>query len=290
MPRPIYNRLNGILFVTASAIGFGCLGIFGKIAYASGASPTTVLWLRFTLAGGFLAPLMFRQRLPWPRGRDLAILVLLGAIGYVGQAYCYFSALRYADAGFVTLLLYLYPALVALGAAILGRKHLSPGNIAAIAVALGGVALTVGDAFSGSWTGIGFALAAACIYSAYILAGEGVGQRVAAIPAATVIMLAAATVYAGLVLTEGVQWPGTALGWGAIIGMALLSTVIGIVCFLAGMKRLGAGDAATLSTLEPVVTLLLAALILGEGLTLKQFSGAGLILSAVVALSRSKSA
>ena len=56
------------------------------------------------------------------------------------------------------------------------------------------------------------------------------------------------------------------------------------------MKRLGAGDAATLSTLEPVVTLLLAALILGEGLTLKQLSGAGLILSAVVALSRSKTA
>src|SRR6185369_16805694 len=117
-------RLSGALFVAASAIGFGALGIFGKVAFASGASTTTVLFLRFLTAGAFMAVAMLALRLPWPRGKDLRILAAMGAIGYVGQAFCYFSALRYTSAGLTALLLYLYPSLVALASAALGRQRL----------------------------------------------------------------------------------------------------------------------------------------------------------------------
>lgn len=59
-----------------------------------------------------------------------------------------------------------------------------------------------------------------------------------------------------------------------------------MVSFFAGLARLGAADAATLSTLEPVVTIVLAALFLGEPLTLQQLAGGAIILSAGVWLAR----
>src|SRR5262245_4510081 len=109
-------RLAGAAFVATSAAAFGALGIFGKIAFAAGASIGTVLFLRFLVAGALMTGLMAILRMPWPRGRDLMILGAMGGIGYVGQAFCYFSALRYASAGLTAILLYLYPALVTLAA------------------------------------------------------------------------------------------------------------------------------------------------------------------------------
>ncbi|WP_084201319.1 DMT family transporter [Geobacter pickeringii] len=279
-------RLAGAAFVVVSAVGFGALGIFGKVAFAAGASTAVVLFLRFLVAGVLMAALMGALRLPWPRGRDLWILGGMGAVGYVGQAFCYFSALRYASAGLTALLLYLYPALVTLASAALGRQRLTPLKVAAVAASLGGIILTVSDGLAGSPAGIAFGAGAAVIYTGYILVGERVSRRTGAIPAATVIMLAAAVVYGAAVAWEGARWPAGIAGWGAVAAIALFSTVVAMVGFFAGMQRLGAADASTLSTLEPVVTLLLAALFLGESLGATEMAGAVLVLGAVVALAR----
>ena len=72
----------------------------------------------------------------------------------------------------------------------------------------------------------------------------------------------------------------------AVLGIALVSTVIAMVGFFAGIKRLGAADAATLSTLEPVVTFVLAAVFLDEPVTLLQTAGGAIVLGAVIALAR----
>jgi len=275
--------------VAASATGFGALGVLGKVAFASGASTAAVLFLRFLIAGALMSLVMGGARLPWPRGRDLVILVAMGGIGYVGQAFCYFSALRHASAGLTALLLYLYPAFVTLAAAALGRQRLTPLKAGAVAAAMAGIMLTVSDGLSGTPAGIAFGAGAAVIYTGYILVGEQVSRRTGVIPAATVIMLAAAAVFGAALLLEGGNWPESPVGWGAVAGIAILATVVPMVGFFAGMQRLGATDAATLSTLEPVVTLLLAAIFLGETLGKVELAGASLVLGAVVALARSGS-
>lgn len=282
------QQLAGAAFVTVSAIGFGAMGIFGKVAFAAGASTATVLFLRFAVAGTLMAALMGALRLQWPRGRDLGILVAMGAVGYVGQAYCYFSSLRQASAGLTALLLYLYPALVTLASAALGRQRLTPLKTAAVATSLTGIVLTVADGLAGTPAGIAFGAGAAVIYTGYILVGERVTRRTGAIPAATVIMLAAAAVYGGALVWEGARWPSDAAGWGAVTAIALFSTVVAMVGFFAGMERLGAADAATLSTLEPVVTLVLAAVLLGESMGPLQLAGAAMVLGAVVTLARAE--
>jgi drug/metabolite transporter (DMT)-like permease len=68
----------------------------------------------------------------------------------------------------------------------------------------------------------------------------------------------------------------------------LIATVIPVATFLAGLKRIGPTDASMLSTLEPVVTVLLAALLFQEKLQPITLLGGGLILAAVILLTRSE--
>lgn len=76
--------------------------------------------------------------------------------------------------------------------------------------------------------------------------------------------------------------------WLAVAAMTLIATVIAVVTFLAGLKLIGPMDASILSALEPVDTILLAAMLFGEILQPVTLLGGGLILAAVLLLTRSK--
>jgi len=94
--------------------------------------------------------------------------------------------------------------------------------------------------------------------------------------------------YSVIALFQGPSFPTTALGWGAIVSIALISTVLAIVTFFAGLERVGPTNASTLSTFEPLVTVLLAMLFLHETIVPLQIIGGGLILAAVILLARSE--
>lgn len=280
------ERWQGVAWVVLSAAGFGAMAIFAKLAYRDGVSLTTMLALRFTIAGMLLSIWGSLHHMRWPQGRDLLLLIAMGGIGYVGQAYCYFEALRHASAGLVGLLLYLYPAIVTLMSVLLYRRKIGTGRAWAVTAALAGTALTVGGDVDSAWLGIALGIGAALIYSVYILVGEGVMQRVAPLPAATVVMLSAATVYAGAAGHEGVVLPASSSGWLAVGAIAVFSTLLAILGFFKGLEKLGAPDASTVSTLEPLITIALAVVVLGETVTSLQMAGGGLILAAVIYLAR----
>jgi drug/metabolite transporter (DMT)-like permease len=262
------------------------MAIFARLAYGDGASVATGLFLRFTLAGGLLALWGLRLGVRWPRGRDLALLVAMGGIGYFGQAYCYFSALRFASAGMVALLLYLYPAIVTVLSVLLGRQPIGAARMLAVGVALAGTALAVGGDLHSEPAGIALGIGAALIYSIYILVGEGVMARVSPMPATTVVVLSAAMVYGAASASAGFAWPQSFTGWASVLAIAVFSTLLAILGFFKGLEKLGAADASALSTLEPLVTVVLAAAVLGESATVTQLAGGGLILAAVVYLAR----
>jgi drug/metabolite transporter (DMT)-like permease len=283
------RRLQGLLLVALSGASFGALGLFGRLAYAAGADVPTALFLRFGLAGLVLLAVMLARRERFARGRVLLALVLLGAVGYVSESLAYFGALTLAPAGLVALLLYLYPALVALLSVWVERERLARGKLLAIALAFGGTCLTLDLQAAGGATrplGIALGVLSALIYALYILASARVLRHAGALGASTVIVLSAAAVYAGIVLARGPAWPQTPAGWGAIAGLSLLGTVVAVLALLAGMARVGAVSAALLSTLEPLVAVVLGALFLGERLSAAQGVGGACILAAVVLLAR----
>lgn len=281
------KKLTGILLIAISAASFGTLAIFGRFLYADGLDTFTMLFLRFGIAASIMTVILILRREPFPRGRVLALLIGMGALGYVGQSFSYLSAIKYASAGLVALLLYLYPMFVFILSVIFLREKVTWVKVAALALGLVGTALTVGPA-GGQFLGIFFAITAAVVYSVYIIVGTDVMRHVSAVQSSVVIFASAGAVYGMLTAVNGAHFPASSSGWWFMAGIVLLATVIPVVTFLAGLERIGPTNAAMLSTLEPVVTVLLAAWLFAERLEPITLVGGALILVAVVLLTRNE--
>lgn len=261
------------------------MAIFARVASAGGANVPGILLARFVVAGALLAAVMVATRRPWPRGRPLLVAIGMGAVGYVGQAACYFAALDRASAGLVALLLYAYPTLVVLLSAAILHERLTPRRVALLAASFAGLALMLGGGH-GTPTGIALGLSAAAFYSVYILVGARELRGTDALASTTVVCLSAAATLALTAAFTGPRFPGAPFGWAAIGAIAVVSTVVAILTFFAGLKRVGPSTASIVSTLEPVVTVALAWFVLGESLGVSQLAGGAIVLASAVILAR----
>ena len=91
-----------------------------------------------------------------------------------------------------------------------------------------------------------------------------------------IVLLAVAVVFGELSLGGGTR------GAMLVIVLAVASTALPITLFLVGIRHVGAGRAAIISTIEPVVTVVSAAVVLGERVGLLQGIGGALILTAIL--------
>lgn len=278
------NQLRGIVLVLVSATAFGAMAIFAQGAYGSGVGILTLLFLRFGVATIALQGITRWSGFALPQGRNLKILIAIGSIAFVGQALCFFGALTLIPAGLVGLLLYLYPTLVVVFNLLLGQESVTRPKLLALASATLGIVLMAGLTPGANPLGVALGLGAAVIYAIYVMVGSHVLRQEAAIPACTVMVSSAAVVFGVLVAIQGPQWPTTGLGWGAALAIGLVSTTLSIVTLLLGIQAIGPVSASTLSTFEPVVTLVLAAVFLQEPIGLFQGLGGVLVLAAVIIL------
>ena len=279
------NFRGGVALVLLSACAFGSMAIFARAAFAAGANVPGLLAGRFAIAGIALAAVMVATGRPFPRGRPLHFAIGMGGIGYVGQAACFFTALHYASSGLVALLLYAYPTLVViLSAAFLGQR-LTARRIALLAASFAGLALMLGGG-TGTPTGILLGLAAAGIYSVYILVGARELSGTDAMASTTVICLSAAGTLAIASLVVDTRLPATAWGWGAVAALGIVGGVVAILAFFAGLKRVGPSTASVVSTFEPVFTAALAWIVLGETLSGAQLAGGALVVATAAMLAR----
>jgi drug/metabolite transporter (DMT)-like permease len=268
------------------------MAVFGKLAYGEGATVGTVLAVRFALAAALFWGLVLarggaRELRALARG-DVAIGLGLGACGYAIQSGCYFAALQRIDASLLSLVLYSFPAMVAIAAVALDRERLDRRRLAALALASGGLVLVVAGAGAGALDalGVGLGLAAALVYSTYILVSDGiVGRMSPTLLAALVCSGATVSLTAGSAVLGDLH-PGALTGaaWGWLACLAAVSTVAAISLFFAGLERVGPTTASILATIEPLVTVLLAFLVFAETLGALQLAGGALVLATVLTL------
>jgi drug/metabolite transporter (DMT)-like permease len=293
-PPAARTRLVGAGLLAVSGAGFATLAILAKLAYAEGLVLTEILTLRFGGAAALLIGylLMRRPRRLLDGGRRVWALFLLGALGYAVQASLFVGALQRIPASISALVLYSYPAFVALLAWRVHRRVPMPMERIAMGLALAGVVLTIGplgpldplDRLDGP--GVGMALASAGWYAGYILVSDRVTRGAGSLVSTAWITLGAFVSFtvAGA-LVGGLPGRLSPAAAAIMLAMVVFSTILPIGTFLAGLRRVGPTAAALLSTLEPVFTVVLAALLLGEGLSALQLLGGGLVLAAVVLLS-----
>lgn len=279
------SRKYAVALVLLSTVGFGSMAMFAKIAYASGITPTMLLALRFALAAAILAPVVWLKRTPLPRGRVLAGFGLMGAL-YTAQSQCYFTALMHASSGLVALLLYVYPVLVTILAMLFGWEKLNRRTFVLLAIAVGGLAITLGGNLEGEPLGVLLGLLAAGVYAVYILIGGRLTLGTDPLAATLIVLMAAALGNGTLALASGAALPSGTSTWLAILAIALFSTVIAIAAFLAGVKHVGPARASIISTMEPVITIGLGVALLGESVSAGQLVGGAMVLTAVVLLAQ----
>lgn len=285
----------GLLLALVSASGFGLFAVLLKVAGDEGADSVTVLACRFVIAAPVLWLLAARPWKPGPRprlvpsGRLAAGGLLLGLVGYSGQAALFQAAVNRTGAAIADLLLYAYPAMVLVAAWMFGREHPTRQRLAALAVASVGVILVLAGGGESSFDGPGVALGlgAALAYTLYVMGSHSVVQGLPPLALAALVATGAAFTYVGaglLGVGGGLDLNLTPTAWWAVLGIAIAGTVVAVTAFLGALELIGPSRASILSTLEPVVTVVLAYLILGERLGPVQLVGGALVLAACVML------
>ena len=211
----------------------------------------------------------------------------LGAVGYSLQSGLFFLAIGRLDVALVSLLLYTYPAFVTVAALVLGRTQPTARTWLALGVASVGLVLVLLAAGAASFDvlGAGLALAASLTYTTYILVSDTVIGDVDPFALALLVLTGASASFAIVGLATGsVDLAVSGEAWLWLILIALVSTVVAVSAFFAGLRRVGPSEAAILSTFEPPVTVALAFVVLGERLTVAQLAGGALVLAAVILL------
>ncbi|SNR54266.1 DMT family transporter [Halorubrum vacuolatum] len=286
--KPRTDRV-GIVFVLVSAVGFGTLGIFGIYAQRVGLSIPTVLTYRFLVGAAIVwIVLAASDRFRPLRGRTLGVAFALGAFGYATMSGLYFLGLEFMTAGMVAIVLYTYPAFVVVLAAVVLGERLTRRIVVALALAIGGIVLVVGaDPAGASVTGVLIVLGAASAYAAYIITSRTVLRTVDPLVLTAYVLPAGGLTFVFIsVLTGGVVVPTTLDAWAVLIGVATVATAVPVLLFFAGIERIGASRAGIASTIEPVVTVALGAILFAEPVTGVTVAGGVCILLAVVLLNR----
>jgi drug/metabolite transporter (DMT)-like permease len=301
------RRLLGIALVVVSAFGFGSGTVLSKPIYATGLDWLQLLSWRFAI-GAALAWLWLlasaqRRGALGRLGRRQALGAIALGVWYTGNAGTYYAGLQTVPASLAGVLVYLYPAIVAVlsirfATRLSGRRPWIALGIACVGVvlALGGIQVDSAPPLSG----ILLILASPVIYAGWIilsarLAGErsdriaadtsGDGHAGDAAAATTLMISATAAVFIGVALVTGRPLAPAAIpadAWRYLVAIGFLSTFLAIQTFYAGARRIGAAQAALVSTVEPLIIVTLAAVFLDDVLAPIQLLGGALILVGVV--------
>jgi drug/metabolite transporter (DMT)-like permease len=292
--------LAGAGLVALAALCFGTLGPVTRFADQAGVGSLAIVAWRAGIGG--LAMLLLLGLLRGTGGRrPLSIRTLPprdrwfvagGSIANLILNLAMFIAFVRIEIGLALLVFYSYPAFVAVASVIWFGERLDAVRWGALGVSMLGLILTLagsGDIGQLDGLGIGLSIMAAGAQAFYVLAARHGFARIPPIEAAATTMTVASLGYVLIALVTG-----SAAGLlaplassEALVPVALAGTIgaaIPTLCFITGIRILGAPRAAILATLEPVVGVALAALLLNEQPAALQLVGGALILVAAVLL------
>ncbi|MBN2822029.1 MAG: EamA family transporter [Coriobacteriia bacterium] len=285
------DRRSSLVVVILSAACFSTLSILTSFAYMEGARPLPMLTWRFGIVAVLMAiyqVIVDRKKLI-SGARDMKAYALMSVTGYGAASVCYFYALKFASASVVAVLLYTYPAMVAVLSWIMYRESLTGNRVLAIVLTFAGCAMVLGlltSHISVTLPGILLGLGAALGYSVFnMLSHTLVGKRPRIVVMTytfglSAISLAVVSLLAGESLSVA-AWSSRM--WMLLGLIVLIPTFAAVVLYLRGIRALGPSQAAIVSTMEPIFTIILAVTLLGERLIPVQLAGVGLVVAGVVA-------
>ncbi|PSP83214.1 EamA family transporter [Halobacteriales archaeon QS_1_68_17] len=277
------ERTLGGLFVLVAAVGFGTLAIFGKLAERTGLARPTLLILRFAIGAAIVwAVLAVRGEAKLLRGRLLVAMLGLGVV-YGFLTISYFWGLSFLTAGLTGIIFYTYPVHVVALSALFLDDRLTLRLVVGLVLSLGGVVLVIGvGRVDPNLFGVALVLTAALGVAVYMVAGRALTADTSPRLLVAHALLAAAGTLAVRWLVAGAPLPRTSAHAGIALGIGLFGTAIPMLLLYEGLSRISANHASVLGTAEPVATVALGVLVLGESLSPTTLVGGLLVLTGVL--------
>jgi drug/metabolite transporter (DMT)-like permease len=282
------NQRIGIVFILLAVLGYSFFPIFARKLQATGLPSLDIATWRFLFATPIIWLLVKLRGVPGspirlPRYALLAMGTLLSI-----AALCAFFAVERIPVSTFIVLFYSYPAVVALFSAIFGERLPLLGWVA-LGLTLVGVALTTPDFSAGlrgaNFTGMALSLFNAVVVAVYfMLSSRLLRGHIDMARASAWSITGACLVFITLLLFRPLAWPQEQDGWLGLVLMACFSTVMPIFFLTAGIQKLGPTLASMMGTVEPILTTLLAVLLLDERLQEIQLLGAALIIGGLLLL------
>jgi len=283
-------KRSGVLWMLSSAGAYSLFTVFGKNVLEEIDTSDVLLW-RFLIAVPVAwAFIVVRARMGGPGPFSVAWKPrFLAGVAFGAVAWMAFAGLDSLPAALYIVIIYTYPAMVAIGSWLLG-KPTSRHIWVAVGITLLGIAFTVPEILDGAGDaklyGVVMTLGNALLYAGYVLyserlvTGESAGDGLVA----SAWSLTGSLTFAAVV--TAFSWPVSAPespgGIGSMIGLAVVSTVIASMAFFLGVRHLGPAPAALIAATEPVLTLIWIVTILHESLQPIQLLGASLVIAGVI--------
>ncbi len=297
--KPGGHPFRGYFYIGSAALFWGIAATLGRAAFTGhllpgGAlrsiDPLILSQSRATLSLAVLLPaLLWRWgtselRVP---GRDLIRFFVLGIFGVAASNYLYYLAIKRTNVATAIILQYTAPVWVLIYTAVRNAQRPSSKRIAAVALAVVGCAFAVGLVGSGGLRldtlGVIAALLAAFSFAFYNVGGHSVLARYNRWKVLFWVLVGTSTFW--LIVNPPWKIVAAHFGreqWTFMLVFSLVSVLAPFSCYFAGLQYLEPTRAIVVSCLEPVFSIVIAAIALGELLRPWQTAGIVLVLVAIV--------
>lgn len=276
-------KLKGYLLAAIAAAAYGTNPAFAIPLYEQGMNPNTVLLFRYLMGMPLLAAIMAVRGIPFKMSKDeigpTALLGILMALSSLGL----FESYKYMNSGVASTLLFVYPIMVAIMMIFIFHEKFRLSIGLCLIIMTGGLVLLMKPAAGESISVLGIMLVmmSALTYALYIIF-VNVSKIIRNIPTTKLLFYLlgwGCAVYALMIpLGQEVRLPAVATGWLNLAALAVIPTVLSLVCTTRAIQLIGSTPTAILGALEPVSAVILSVSLLGQTISPREIIGGMLIL------------
>lgn len=297
-----WSSVRAVPLLIAIATVFASNHVAARLAFDHGAGIGTAVVVRSLAAMVFVVVLLRAAKQPIAMPRPTLARALVIGLLVTAQSYCLYSAVARIPVALALLAFNTFPLLLTVVDGLMHRRAPSRMHLLAMLIALTGLALALGafDRFApaGSalaraasaqdWralgVGVGFGVTAAAIYAvAWVLTLRWLGEVDGRLRTLSSMMVVALVTSVLTWLFSEFAWPRDAAGW---IGLAMCSVLysIAITSLFVVLPRVGPVSNAGALNFEPIASLGLGWLLLGQAMTITQVIGALVVVAAIVTI------
>lgn len=281
------QQKKGMALIILSAVLFGFMPLFAKIAYAHGNNAYTLAFHRFFFGSivMFLIVHFVQKNSLRIKPREMKSIFYL-SLPFAFTPVLLYASYNYISSGLATTLHFCYPIMVILICAVFLKDRPSQKKIICCLLCTLGIVLFYTPGGQISLWGMAIALISGLVYAAYIvLLDKSFLRRVAPLTLAFWMTTFSAAEVGVVTLGMGkMVWSLDAAGWAVSFTLAVMATVIAVVAFQRGTAICGAQKASLLSTFEPLTSVVLGIALLGEVLSGRTLLGIICILFSIILL------